>query len=97
MSAYLCKVCGHSLTMHNRVTSHCQVLDCGCTWLSPGESRPPAVVPAMPADAREQYIASIKTAIHDTLLRESPAEAIDFVRAAWDAGFLHAQRKAGNG
>lgn len=93
MSAYLCKVCGHSLTMHNRVTSHCQVLDCGCTWLSPGEPTP-VVVPAMPADAREAYLASVRAAWHRV---DWVADVEDVARAAWDAGFLHAQRKAGNG
>jgi len=86
--AYLCHCCGHSLTMHLRTTSRCQVLDCECTGLLKTET-PVAPGPATAKDAREEWLARVEESVRN----REPTACMDFLRGAWDAGYLFATRK----
>lgn len=87
MPPYLCRFCGHSLTMHTH-GGHCQVLDCQCKGLEAPEEVPPPK-PSTAAEQREAYLASIRESLRRP---DSFAEVEDHVRAGWDAGYCAATR-----
>ena len=90
MPPYLCRFCGHSLTMHPR-GAHCQALDCRCEGLGT-HGGAPAPEPVTAVTQREAYIASVRASLRRP---DAIAEVEDHVRAAYDAGFCAASRVGG--
>lgn len=84
---YLCRFCGHCLTIHARLTSRCQVLGCLCTGLSLPEGT--AAAPPSAAQLRETYLVTVREAMHRV---DRVAEVEDLCRAAYDAGYCASER-----
>jgi hypothetical protein len=77
-----CPTCHHLLGRHRIGDGRCLCRRCDC--VNPAVMVAPEA--ASPIEAREAWLAEPA----ERLVRMGLADAVDYLRAAWDAGFLHA-------